>query len=158
MAPTDCSPAAVRLATRGDVASFLALRSQWQAEEPTPEFVQRFTAWFEQEWPTRRWWLALDDLRPVGMVNLKLVERMPAAQDERTRWGYLCNLFVSPGHRANGVGGSLLAALLVAARDQGLVRVVLSPSEESVPLYHRHGFTGAHGLLAWYPDGVRSRG
>ena len=136
------------------MASFLALRLQWQAEEPTPEFVHRFTGWFEQEWPSRWWWLALDDLRPVGMVNLKLFERMPTAQDVTVRWGYLCNLFVSPTHRTNGLGGSLVAALLAAAREDELVRVVLSPSGESVPLYHRHGFTDATGLLAWYPGAV----
>ena len=154
MAKIDLPPVVVRRAHHDDVASFLTLRLQWQAEEPTPEFVHRFTGWFEQEWPSRWWWLALDDLRPVGMVNLKLFERMPTAQNATVRWGYLCNLFVSPTHRTNGLGGSLVAALLAAAREDELVRVVLSPSEESVPLYHRHGFTDAHGLLAWYPGAV----
>ena len=151
MVQSDVPPVVVRRAKQGDVGALLALRSQWKDEEPTPEFVDRFTTWFQQEWPTRWWWLALDDLRPVGMVNLKLFERMPAAQDAASRWGYLCNLFVSPTHRADGVGAWLLTALLVDARNANLVRVVLSPSEGSVPPHHRHGFTQAHGLLAWCP-------
>lgn len=154
MAEIDLPPVVVRRAHHDDVASFLTLRLHWLAEETTPEFLRRFTGWFEQEWPSRWWWLALDGLRPVGMVNLELFERMPTAQDATVRWGYLCNLFVSPTHRTNGVGGSLVVALLAAAREDELVRVVLSPSEESVPPYHRHGFTDAHGLLAWYPGGV----
>ena len=151
MTEIDLPTVVVRRAHQEDVASFLALRLQWKAEESTPEFAHRFTGWFEQELPSRWWWLAQDDLGPVGMVNLKLFERMPTAQIVTARWGYLCNLFVSPTHRANGVGGSLVAALLAAAREAELVRVVLSPSEASVPLYHRHGFTDAHGLLAWHP-------
>ena len=152
MAESELPPVVVRRARWDDVALFCALRLQWQNEEPSPEFEYRFTGWFEREWPSRWWWLALDDQRPVGMVNLKLFHRMPTAQDTTASWGYLCNLFVSPTHRTQGVGGSLVGALLAVAQDHDLVRVVLSPSEESVPLYQRHGFTDAHGLLAWYPQ------
>lgn len=64
-----------------------------------------------------------------------------------SRWGYLANLFVMPEHRGCGLGAELLTALLGAARERGLVRVVLSPSEASRPLYARHGFGPADGLI-----------
>lgn len=158
MTQPDRPPVVVRRAEHGDVAAFLALRLQWLDEEATPEFSRRFRAWFEQEWPTRWWWLALDDLRPVGMVNLKLFARMPTAQQGSSRWGYLCNLFVSPTQRADGVGRRLVAALLSSARDEDLVRVVVNPSGQSVPLYQRSGFSRSHGLLSWHPDDDGSPG
>ena len=130
----------------------MALRSLWHGTGADKEFVRRFTTWFEQEATTRWWWLALDAPTPVGMVNLKLFERMPAPDVPRARWGYLCNLFVAPEHRGHGVGGALVADVMAAAREAGLVRVVLNPSEKSRPLYHRHGFTSDHGLLTRHLD------
>jgi GNAT superfamily N-acetyltransferase len=81
------------------------------------------------------------------MVNVKLFERMPAPDTGPSRWGYLANLFVLPEHRAAGAGASLLAAAVTRARAEDLVRVVLSPSELSVPLYARQGFRPATELL-----------
>jgi predicted N-acetyltransferase YhbS len=81
------------------------------------------------------------------MVNLKLFDRMPSPDRTRRRWGYLANLFVLPSHRGSGIGASLVTAVVGLARAEGLVRIVLSPSELSVPLYHRVGFRAANELL-----------
>ena len=96
MAESELPPVVVRLARWDDVESFSALRLQWQDEEPSPEFEHRFRGWFDREWPSRWWWVALDDQRPVGMVNLKLFDRMPTAQDTTSRWGYLCTCSSAP--------------------------------------------------------------
>ena len=85
------------------------------------------------------------------MVNLKVFERMPSPGASPSRWGYLANLFVDPAFRRRGLGTRLLDALLSTSAEQGLVRVVLSPSGESIPLYMRAGFAPADTLLVWQP-------
>jgi GNAT superfamily N-acetyltransferase len=118
----------------------------------TDAFAAEFADWFQREGSQRWWWIAEDNTgRARGMVNLKVFERMPSPDRSPSRWGYLANLFVDRPFRNQGVGTQLLAALLDAARDEGLVRVVLSPSEQSVSLYRRMGFAPADMLLVWQP-------
>ena len=54
-------------------------------------------------------------------------------------------------YRNEGIGGQLLRALLGYADEEGFVRVVLSPSERSVPFYERAGFGPADGLMLRTP-------
>jgi GNAT superfamily N-acetyltransferase len=137
----------VRVAGPEDVEALARLRAAWRGEPATPSFVAAFQAWHVRE-PDRWWWLAVDgDGEPVGMVNLKVFERMPSPGAPSSRWGYLANLFVLPAARGHGLGAELVKALLRRADDADLVRVVLSPSEESRPLYARHGFVSADELL-----------
>ena len=140
-------PVHVREATEEDVDRLAALRAAWRGQPASPEFVATFREWFLREQATRWWWIALDDHEGVGMVNLKLFDRMPSPDRPASRWGYLANLFVDPRHRGSGVGSSLVGAVVNRARAAGLVRVVLSPSELAVPLYGRHGFRPASDLL-----------
>ena len=123
------------------------LRAAWRGQPASPDFIATFREWFQREQHTRWWWLAVDDDNAVGMVNVKLFDRMPSPDRPASRWGYLANLFVTPDRRGSGVGASLLAAVVDRARSEGLVRVVLSPSELAVPLYGRHGFRPATDLL-----------
>jgi len=53
-----------------------------------------------------------------------------------------------PEHRDRGVGSALLKAVMNHARLCGAVRIVLSPSERSVPFYQRAGFGPATMLMA----------
>lgn len=139
--------ATVRPGALNDVADLAALRAKWRDHELTPGFLNEFTEWFLCEQPGRWWWIAEVAGQPVGMVNLKVFDRMPSPAVPRSRWGYLGNLFVATTHRGSGIGGQLVDALLARAAEERLVRVVLSPSVESVPLYARHGFTVADELL-----------
>ena len=138
----------IRPAGEADLESLVRLRATWRGHDTTPEFRDAFTAWFQREGATRWWWLAADDdVGAVGMANLKVYDRMPSPAAPASRWGYLGNLFVLPEHRGRGIGGRLVEALVSRASAEGLVRVVLSPSTASVPLYERLGFRSAHGLL-----------
>ena len=141
------STAVVRRADRTDLPALVALRTDWQGPAPDSDFAQRFADWFDREGESRRWWLAKDGSTAVGMVNLKVIDRMPSPARPASSWGYLCNLYVRPEHRGSGTGTALVAALLDAAQADHLVRVVLHPSELSVPLYTRLGFTDADSLL-----------
>jgi GNAT superfamily N-acetyltransferase len=142
---------AVRVATASDVDTLAELRRAWTEERrgagPDPTFVERFRTWFAAEAHQRTFWLAEDGPTSVGMTNLLVFERMPGPDVDAGRWGYLGNLYVSPSHRNAGVGRLLLDALLAHADSAGLERVVLSPSERSVPFYRRAGFDPAHALL-----------
>ncbi|HVA60561.1 MAG TPA: GNAT family N-acetyltransferase [Mycobacteriales bacterium] len=141
----------IRLTGPDDVAALAVLRAHWAAElhGPSPDegFPAAFAAWHHEETNRRRWWLAVGPTRPIGMVSLALFDRMPAPGRPQSRWGYLANMFVVPERRDHGVGAALLAELLQWSHRQRLARVVLSPSQRSIPFYLRHGFHPAEELL-----------
>jgi GNAT superfamily N-acetyltransferase len=82
------------------------------------------------------------------MVNLAIFNRMPQPGRAASHWCYLGNAFVLTSHRNRGIGTVLLETAVDYARDQGSARIVLSPSERSVPFYQRAGFGPATMLLA----------
>lgn len=140
----------IRRAGPQDAVALMTLRASWRDAAVTEDFALTFAAWFEREGDQRWWWLAEDSTGvAVGMANVKVFDRMPVPDRDAGRWGYLGNLFVQPTHRNWGVGTRLLAALLATSQQEGLVRIVLSPSEQSVPLYKRAGFVSADMLLVW---------
>lgn len=116
------------------------------------DFDERFSEWFERESGQRITWLAEAAGQPVGMLNLLVFTRMPrprsAADPPRaTQWGYIANVYVDQSHRDRGIGATLLAAAIEYADSHGFARLVLSPSERSVPFYERAGFNPATSLL-----------
>jgi GNAT superfamily N-acetyltransferase len=98
-------------------------------------------------------WLAAAGEEPVGMVNVRVFDRMPTPGRAAGRWGYLGNLYVVEDHRGRGTGRRLIDAVVDHGRAAGFVRIVLSPSERSVPLYRRAGFVPADRLLVRHLDG-----
>jgi GNAT superfamily N-acetyltransferase len=147
--------AVVRQAGDADLPLVAWLRRQWTMEQEgdhdDPEFGERFAAWWARESSRRIMWLAEVDGRPAGAVNLAVFERMPRPGHAPSRWGYLGNAFVLAPYRNQGIGGQLLGALLGYAREHHFARVVLSPSERSIPFYRRAGFGPADVLMVWTP-------
>ena len=147
--------AVVRQAEAADLGAIALLRRQWTQEQggasDDPAFDERLATWFARESSRRIIWLAEADGRLVGMMNLVVFERMPRPGRAPSRWGYLGNAFVLAAYRNEGIGGQLLRALLGYADEEGFVRVVLSPSERSVPFYERAGFGPAEGLMLRTP-------
>lgn len=141
----------IRRAESADLWEIIGLRSEWTREQDgdvdDPGFDERFAAWFMRESSRRITWLAEADGRAVGMMNLTVFERMPRPGRAPSRWGYLGNAFVLAAYRNQRVGGKLIDALLDYADDHGFARVVLSPSERSIPFYERVGFGPADALL-----------
>jgi GNAT superfamily N-acetyltransferase len=142
--------AEVRPAVPSDGPAVASLRAAWTSEYRGPSrdasFTDRFAAWWEAE-SGRRFWLAWTGDAAVGMVNLAVFERMPAPGRPPSRWGYLGNAFVLPAWRSQGIGTALLSALLSYARAERFARIVLSPSQRSIPFYQRAGFGPATSLL-----------
>ncbi len=141
----------IRRAGDDDIPAMARLRRRWLEEEDgpctDPDFESRFAAWYRDESTRRVTWLAEVDGRPVGSMNLGVVNRMPAPGRPASRWGYLSNAFVLAPYRNRGVGRLLLASLLGYAADEGFIRVVLRPSPRSVPFYERAGFVAAQMLM-----------
>lgn len=141
----------IRSMAEGDVAAMAGLRRRWTEENAgrpieDPGYEERFARWAAGS--DRPSWVAEHDGQIVGMVNLAIFERMPRPGVESSRWGYLANAYVVPEFRSAGVGRLLVDALLAYARAEGLVRIVLSPSERSVRFYERAGFGPADMLMA----------
>jgi GNAT superfamily N-acetyltransferase len=144
--------ATVRRARPEDGAGLAALRRAWVEENaggPVDDdaYDHAFADWFTRESEHRVTWLAEVDGRPVGMLNLTVFHRMPRPGRAPSRWGYLGNFFVLAEHRDAGIGARLLEACTSYADAEGFVRIVLSPSDRSVPLYARAGFRPASELL-----------
>jgi GNAT superfamily N-acetyltransferase len=147
--------ALIRRAEHADLAAIVHLRREWTQEErgdiADPDFDENLAAWFARELSRRIMWLAEEDGGPVGMINMAIYERMPRPGRALSRWGYLGNVFVLAAYRDRGIGGQLVSAALNYADENGFARVVLSPTERSVPLYQRAGFGPADALMLRTP-------
>ena len=143
----------VRLAGPEDTQRLADLRRAWVEELAEhriddPGFEERFDEWMLKEHEQRVTWLGYVDGEAAGMVNMLVFTRMPKPGQERSsRWGYLANFFVLREHRNSGLGTAMLTALTDHADDEGFVRVVLSPSDRSIPFYERGGFREAYDLM-----------
>jgi GNAT superfamily N-acetyltransferase len=151
--------AVIRRAEDADLPATARLRRESTVEQDgdraDPSFEERFSAWYTRESSRRIMWLAEVDGRMVGAMNLAVFERMPRPGRAPGRWGYLGNAFVLAAYRNQGIGGQLLDAVLGYASENGFARVVLSPSERSIPFYERAGFGPADALMLWTPRGRR---
>ena len=154
--PRGAASVDVRVASREDRAAVAALRRAWTEEQAgapveDDDFAERFDAWAEREQDQRITWLGLVDGEPAGMVNLLVFTRMPRPGQDTSRWGYLANCYVRPERRNSGLGARMLEACTSYADEHGFVRIVLSPSERSVPFYARGGFEPATTLMVRRP-------
>jgi GNAT superfamily N-acetyltransferase len=147
----------IRQAEHADLNAVARLRRESAAEQDgdgaDPSFEERFSAWYARESSRRIMWLAEVDGRLVGAMNLSVFERMPRPGRAPSCWGYLGNAFVLAAYRNRGIGRQLLDAVLGYASENGFARVVLSPTERSIPFYARAGFGAADALMLWTPGG-----
>jgi GNAT superfamily N-acetyltransferase len=131
-----------------DLARMRTADTVAQGGAPAEGFEDELRQWWDRESRHRQAWVALDaGERPVGMANLMVFERMPRPDRAAGRWGYVANVWVDPPHRRRGVARLLMTTALDWCRGQGLVRVVLNPSEQSLPLYRSLGFRSADDLM-----------
>ena len=129
-----------------DCTDLIALRRQW-FPEPDPDLDRRLRTWWERERHQRHALVAYADEAPIGMANAQIFSRMPTPGHPDTQWLYVANVFVVDEHRQRGVGRGLMQALLDFARGNGMAKVVLAPSEMSIPLYTSVGFRVADDLM-----------
>lgn len=141
----------VEVVGTADLADLARMRVHWstgQPNEPDPEFAGQFANWWAGESGERVGWIArAPGGRAVGMANAAIFTRMPRPGCPAVRWAYVANVWVAPDHRRRGVGRALMDVLLDWARTENMQRVVLNPSEISLPLYRSVGFRPADDLL-----------
>ena len=137
--------------TAAALADLVALRLAWKpaaSEEDAAALDRDLRAWWGSEGDRRRAWLARHTQGyAVGMANAAVFTRMPVPGRGSARWLYVANVFVRPEARRAGVGRALMEAMLAWARDEGMVRVVLAPSEMSIQFYRELGFREANDLM-----------
>ena len=149
--------AVIRRAEDADLPAIARLRRESSAEQDgaraDPAFEERFAGWYARESSRRIIWLAEVGGRLAGAMNLTVFERMPRPGRAPSRWGYLGNAFVLAAYRNQGIGRQLLDAVLGYASENDFARVVLSPTQRSIPFYERAGFGPADALMLWTPGG-----
>ncbi|HLM95842.1 MAG TPA: GNAT family N-acetyltransferase [Acidimicrobiales bacterium] len=142
-----------QVATEADRPVLAQFRSVWTAEVhpggADTAFADRFSSWLDAQRGWRTFWIARDDARPVGMVNLLVIERMPRPGLPSGGWGYLGNLFVLPAYRRSGVGTLLVEAVLSHATARDLERVIVHPNDASLPFWNRSPFSETSDLFVW---------
>lgn len=136
----------VRRARGADAPTLARMRWAFRTEHHPGDGPERPVAdaerWMRDRLGRDTWlaWVAESDGAIVGHVFLQLVEKIPHPSADNNPIGYVTNFYVSPAERNRGVGAALLRALTGYAREHALDRLVLWPSERSVPLYRRSGF------------------
>ncbi len=144
----------IRSATSADARQLAELRWEFRAGREAPvethdAFVRRCTGWMRHELPEGSpWqaWVAVTGNAIVGQAWLRTIEKIPNPVGEPERHAYLSNLYVKPAERG-GTGTRLVEAALEWSRAHGIDRVVLWPTNRSVTLYLRHGFTHAGDVM-----------
>lgn len=134
-----------------DLDDLVALRLAWKpadSDSDAAALADDLRAWWGRNGAARRAWVARGaDGIPVGMANAAVFERMPVPGTVSARWLYVANVYVLPDHRRQGIAADLMTAVVEWARAEGMVRIVLAPSEMSVPFYATLGFRPADDLL-----------
>jgi GNAT superfamily N-acetyltransferase len=154
--PSSIELVEIRLATYDDRRAVARMRREWTEEDAESaleddSFEARFDAWLEREQHQRLTWLGLLAGEPVAMLNVLVFTRMPRPGREPSRWGYLANFYVAPELRGSGLGTRMLDVCTSYADSHEFVRIVLSPSDRSVPFYARAGFVPASSLMVRTP-------
>src|SRR5205085_4239035 len=145
----------VRRATQDDVATLARFRYAFRAARHAPtekedEFLARCVDWMRPRLRSdSRWrvWLLEEDGTPIGNLWVQIVEKIPNPGNESELHAYVSNVFVLPEHRNSGGGAMLLDAAIDECRTFHVDTIFLWPSDESRPLYERHGFAPPDRLL-----------
>jgi GNAT superfamily N-acetyltransferase len=151
--PTDAA-VRIRRATIRDARTLADLRYEFRSVLRDPVqtkrvFVKRVQPWMARELRARRWcaWLAEVDGEAIGCVWLFRMPKLPNPDGEPEHHGYVSNFYVRSAWRGRGIGSRLMRAVIEQCEAEHVDSVILWPTERSKPLYLRHGFRIAEGML-----------
>jgi GNAT superfamily N-acetyltransferase len=148
--PAGTTAVSVRRAVPADVPALLELRLTFDAElagelpaERAADHAAAVRGYLESHLPDGRvlaWVAAAADGSIVAMAAMVLIDRPPHPRSRRPGEGFVYNVYVAPAWRRQGIARRLMEALIDAARDLDLRRVVLRTSAAGQPLYDSLGF------------------
>jgi GNAT superfamily N-acetyltransferase len=136
-----------RKATASDVGALAELRwrmaiEQHGADVPLEVYTEAYEASLMGglERGTHQAWLAEAEGRSVACVLLIWWAMPPSLDNFRRRRGYVSSVYTVPEFRRLGIARRLMTLLLDAAREQGILRLLLNASDMGRPLYESLGF------------------
>lgn len=136
-----------RRASVADTAALAALRGIG------PEQLPEFTAWVAAHADTHLPFVAEVDGAIVGVAWLHIAERVPGAGRPDRRFGDVQAVEVQEQFQHQGIGRTLIAAILAEARSRGLLHVTVHSGRRAVDFYLKTGFDHHRQLLLWEPSG-----
>ncbi|WP_314177778.1 GNAT family N-acetyltransferase [Streptomyces winkii] len=137
---------AIRPVRPDELGTVAELRWRWAREihgapdTTLEEFTPRFVTWALENESSHRCLVIVRDDLVIGMAWLAITRRVPHPRAFERASGDVQCVYVVPDVRDGGLGGQLIDAVLVLARDLGLERVTVHSSERAVSAYSRHGF------------------
>ena len=141
-----------RAATLDDLAALAALRWDMEAElrgdlgnRDTYVAAYAEARRADMERGTCLAWIAEADERPIACVQL-VWWAAPTVHLLHRKRGYVTGVYTAPAYRRLGVARRLLELLIAHAREHGIQRLMLYPSEMGAPLYEGLGFGPSRGM------------
>jgi ribosomal protein S18 acetylase RimI-like enzyme len=89
-------------------------------------------------------WFALEGEMVIGGAGLWLIEWPPTPLDLHTQRGYICNVYVEPEFRRQGVARLLVSAILEHCEAKGIHVILLHASQKGRSLYEELGFSATN--------------
>lgn len=93
-----------------------------------------------------------DDGRLVATVGITLFEMMPTIKRPNGKVARLMNMYVEPSYRHRGIAKELLNRVMAYAKEHGVGKVMLNPSQMGKPLYINYGFQLLPDEYVYYLD------
>jgi GNAT superfamily N-acetyltransferase len=132
---------------------FLMAAPEERAHTSTATFAGELSRWWAAHRQSHSAFVArLDGPEIVGMAWLALVPRVPRPGSMERVSADIQSVFVTPEHRARGIGSALVSAASQHATGLGCSRVTVHSGVRAIPLYERLGFSASRQLLQKPPD------
>ena len=76
----------------------------------------------------------------IATAGISLFEMMPTTEHPNGRAARLMNMYVEPFYRRRGIAKELLTCAMMYAKEHGIGKVMLNPSQMGKSLYENYGF------------------
>jgi GNAT superfamily N-acetyltransferase len=135
----------VRRASVADVPALAELR------DIDGDKLGAYAGWVAAHAATHLPFVAEIDGYVVGAAWLLVAERVPGNESLDRWYGDIQSVMVREEYRNRGIGGALMAAILIEADTRGLLHVTVHSGRRAVDFYLRNGFNHHRQLLLWEP-------
>ena len=141
-----------RQAVPADIPQLCALRRQQlidEGQEPALDLSGPMARFFSSMMEEDRLveFLALEGGDIVATGAVCFYPFPPSFTNPTGQFGYLTNMYTSPGFRGRGLATRMLDLAVAECRRRGVVRLFLAASQMGRPVYERYGFKAAGN---WY--------